>query len=127
MSTHLQTIQEELSTPPQSPKRKAIDNIERVPKSPVSVFGIKQELKTQSPINSPLRKRELPTTKPTTLEIVSDSSNDAFTYMCTHPQQMVGSTPTVTKRESEAPSKPSKKRSKSKTSDDFLCKPSYLH
>ena len=62
----------------------------------VSVYDLKKELKTQTPIDSPRKHRissgrkespskVMPLGDNRSLEIVNDSSNDAFTYLCTHP------------------------------------------
>ena len=64
------------------------------------MFTLKQELKTQSPMDSPHRPSERGSAKKAkkspsklmrlsdgrSVEIVNDSSNDAFTYLCTHPE-----------------------------------------
>lgn len=64
------------------------------------MFTLKQELKTQSPMDSPHRPSERGSGKKAkkspsklmrlsdgrSVEIVNDSSNDAFTYLCTHPE-----------------------------------------
>lgn len=66
-----------------------------------SVYDIKHELKTVSPMNSPhklevnkasMKQVDLGTEK--RLEIVEDSSNDTFTYLCSHPE--VRTTPLCT-------------------------------
>ena len=60
------------------------------------MYDIKKELKTQTPIDSPRKHRStngrkespskvMPLGEGRSLEIVNDSSNDAFTYLCTHP------------------------------------------
>ena len=64
------------------------------------MLTLKQELKTQSPMDSPHRPSERGSAKKAkkspsklmrlsdgrSVEIVNDSSNDAFTYLCTHPE-----------------------------------------
>ena len=60
------------------------------------MYDIKKELKTQTPIDSPRKHRSaggrkespskvMPLGEGRSLEIVNDSSNDAFTYLSTHP------------------------------------------
>lgn len=101
-----------------------------------SVYDIKQELKSSSPMNSPhkaaqardaeprLQSSEAPRKK---LEIVEDSSNDTFTYLCSHPE--VRSAPLRTSF-TDVPKPVSRKRSrlsfmkseeKAAASDDFVC------
>lgn len=62
------------------------------------VYGMKQSVLTQSPMSSPKKCRRESTKRSKSpsktiglsngrnLEIVSDSSNDAFTYLCCHPE-----------------------------------------
>ena len=64
------------------------------------MFTLKQELKPQSPMDSPHRPSERGSAKKAkkspsklmrlsdgrSVEIVNDSSNDAVTYLCTHPE-----------------------------------------
>ena len=62
------------------------------------VYGMKQSVLTQSPMSSPKKCRRESTKRSKSpsktiglgngrnLEIVSDSSNDAFTYLCSHPE-----------------------------------------
>lgn len=82
-----------------------------------SVYDIKQELKSLSPMNSPhkaqandtasrFQSNEEPKKK---LEIVDDSSNDAFTFLCSHPE--VRSAPLRTSF-TDAPKPVSRKRSR---------------
>lgn len=83
---------------------------------PLSVFGIKRELNSKSPICNPIKVVDQ-THQP--LEIISDSSNDAFTYMCCNPQVCLPSTPSKNEL-NEMPSKSSKKRIRIHA-DSFPC------
>ena len=66
-----------------------------------SVYDIKYELKTVSPMSSPHKLeinkeslKQVDVGPEKRLEIVEDSSNDAFTYLCSHPE--VRTTPLCT-------------------------------
>lgn len=96
LSTHFETIKETQSTA-DIPDKSSV---------PLSVFGIRRELNNQSPISNPIKVVDQ-THHP--LEIISDSSNDAFTYMCCNPQVCLPSTPSKN-QSNEIPPKSSKKR-----------------
>lgn len=98
-----------------------------------SVYDIKQELKSLSPMNSPhkaqasdsglkLQSNEVPRKK---LEIVEDSSNDAFIYLCSHPEARTAPLRTsftdIPKSTSRKRSRPSLAKSEEKgAADDFV-------
>ena len=85
------------------------------------MYDIKKELKTQTPIDSPRKHRSaggrkdspskvMPLGEGRSLEIVNDSSNDAFTYLCTHPavQQQSDAVAKSACEESKSASEPAK-------------------
>ena len=55
-----------------------------------SVFSLKQDIQ-QTPISSSIKENSHHSHP---LEIISDSSNDAFTFICTHPQLYLSSSST---------------------------------